>query len=176
MPPLAPSAASAADAIAQVFETHARYIEAVARQHAPTLDDVPDIVQDVGLQLCRSLHRFRGQSDIRTWLYRVTVNAAVTVWRQQQRRGRLEAKHLRLRPTAPDSLHPGSPELALMTREQRAAIEGALAVLSVEQGGVIRNDFADAAITPSSARTRKLRHTARRAMRQRLATDPRATL
>lgn len=59
-----------------VFLAHQRFIERVARLHAPHAQDVPDIVQSVAMKLCRRFRTFKGQSDIRTWLYRVTVNAA----------------------------------------------------------------------------------------------------
>ncbi len=39
--------------------------------------DAEDIVQDAFLQVCRKLPAFRGDSEFSTWLYRVTVNAAL---------------------------------------------------------------------------------------------------
>lgn len=64
------------DRVAEVFQTHRRFLENVARQHAPSPDHVPDIVQAVGMKMCQSLNGFRGESELQTWLYRVTVNTA----------------------------------------------------------------------------------------------------
>ncbi len=36
--------------------------------------DAGDIVQEVFLKVFRSVHAFRGQSSLRTWIYRITVN------------------------------------------------------------------------------------------------------
>lgn len=76
--------------VEDVFTTHRRYIEGVARQHAFDQDAVPDIVQSVGVQVCRGLNGFRGDSELRTWLYRVTVNVARDAYR-------MEARHQRAR-------------------------------------------------------------------------------
>lgn len=69
--------------VADVFQTHQRFIENVVRQHAPTPDAVPDIVQTVGVRVCQGLNGFRGDSELRTWLYRVSVNAARDYYRQE---------------------------------------------------------------------------------------------
>lgn len=71
--------------VEDVFTTHRRFIENVARQHAPSDQDVPDIVQAVGLQLCRGLNGFRGTAQLRTWVYRVTVNAAHDHYRRERK-------------------------------------------------------------------------------------------
>ena len=36
--------------------------------------DAEDVAQDVFVQLCRSLHRFRGEAAFKTWLFRLTLN------------------------------------------------------------------------------------------------------
>jgi RNA polymerase sigma-70 factor (ECF subfamily) len=38
--------------------------------------DSGDIVQDVFLKVFRNIHNFRGQSSLRTWIYRIAVNEA----------------------------------------------------------------------------------------------------
>ena len=48
--------------------------------------EVEDVVQDVFLTAHRLLPRFRGDSQISTWLFRLTVNAARHHRRRQQRR------------------------------------------------------------------------------------------
>lgn len=39
-------------------------------------EDAQDLHQEVLLKVFRSLARFRGQASLRTWIYRITVNAA----------------------------------------------------------------------------------------------------
>jgi RNA polymerase sigma-70 factor (ECF subfamily) len=60
-----------------VFHQYARRIHNVARRMLPNHADVEDVTQDVLLQVVRKLDTFRGESDLSTWLYRVTVNAAL---------------------------------------------------------------------------------------------------
>jgi RNA polymerase sigma-70 factor (ECF subfamily) len=39
-------------------------------------DDTPDVVQEVFLKVFRSIDHFRGQSTLKTWIYRIAVNEA----------------------------------------------------------------------------------------------------
>jgi RNA polymerase sigma-70 factor (ECF subfamily) len=47
-----------------------------------------DIVQDVFLKVYRSIHKFREESKLSTWLYRITVNACLNWQRRWKRRFR----------------------------------------------------------------------------------------
>ena len=50
------------------------------------LNDADDILQQVFLQVFRSLSQFNGRSRFETWLYRVSVNESLQHLRKQQRR------------------------------------------------------------------------------------------
>lgn len=71
--------------IEAVLEAHSGYIESVAVRFAPNPDLVPDVVQQVAVKLCQSFHSFRGEANIRTWLFSVTRNEAVTIYRKEHR-------------------------------------------------------------------------------------------
>lgn len=63
--------------VADVFERHSRFIETIALQQVGgDYTEAAEVVQDVALRLCRKLGTFRHSAALRTWLYRVTVNAA----------------------------------------------------------------------------------------------------
>ena len=51
-------------------------------------DDALDLCQDVFLSVFRTIHRFRGQSSLRTWIYRIAVNQASNRHRLGRRRQR----------------------------------------------------------------------------------------
>lgn len=157
-----------AQRVEEVFATHRRYIETVARQHAPTPDDVPDVVQQVAVQLCRGLHRFRGDSDIRTWLWMVTRNAAVGAWRKQRQRQRLEEAYVQARPT--DTAI--SPDEEVAARERREALTEAIERLPDVARELLRHEMATG-ITQTNSRARWTRYRARRRVRVLLETDPR---
>jgi RNA polymerase sigma-70 factor, ECF subfamily len=48
--------------------------------------DAPDVLQETFLQVYRHLPSFRGDSLFRTWLYRITTNAALMYRRARRRR------------------------------------------------------------------------------------------
>ncbi|MEM1356755.1 MAG: RNA polymerase sigma factor [Bacteroidota bacterium] len=48
--------------------------------------DVDDVLQNVLVKVYRNLDRFRGESKLSTWLYRIATNEALTWLRSQQRR------------------------------------------------------------------------------------------
>ncbi len=57
--------------------------------------DAEDIVQEVFATLYTKSDTFRGQSAVSTWLYRVTVNAALSQHRYRQRRQTLSLEELK---------------------------------------------------------------------------------
>lgn len=51
-------------------------------------DEALDLSQEVFLRVFRTIHRFRGQSTLRTWIYRIAVNQARNrrrFWRRRHR-------------------------------------------------------------------------------------------
>ena len=60
-----------------VFREYAPRIFNLARRMLGNDADAEDVTQDVLLQVVRKLDTFRGDSQIATWLHRVTVNAAL---------------------------------------------------------------------------------------------------
>ena len=60
-----------------VFREYAPRIFNVARRMLDNDADAEDVTQDVLLQVVRKLDTFRGESQLGTWLHRVTVNAAL---------------------------------------------------------------------------------------------------
>lgn len=66
-----------AEAFERLFDRYKDYVYSVA-VHALGDDALAaDVVQDVFLKLLTRLGQFRGEASFETWLYRVTVNAAV---------------------------------------------------------------------------------------------------
>ena len=70
-------------------EFYRRYREDVARTLHRVLGpsaDIEDALQDVFIEVFRSIERFRGRSKVTTWLYRVCVNVALQQLRRIKRR------------------------------------------------------------------------------------------
>ena len=51
----------------------------------PSRGDLEDVLQEVFIEVFRSIHRFRGDSKVSTWLYRVCVNVALQRLRKRRR-------------------------------------------------------------------------------------------
>jgi RNA polymerase sigma-70 factor, ECF subfamily len=51
-------------------------------------EEARDLTQEVFLQAFRNIGGFRGEADLRTWLYRIAVNQARNRWRWWKRRRR----------------------------------------------------------------------------------------
>jgi len=64
------------------------YVRAVAMRYVRDDQDAEDVTQDAMLLAHRYRHAFRGESRYSTWLYRVTVTAALMFLRRQRRRAR----------------------------------------------------------------------------------------
>lgn len=171
-----------AAAVEIVFAENVRFIENVVRQHAFRPDDVPDIVQSVGVQVCRSLSgslsAFRGNSHLRTWLYRVSVNAS----RDHYRR---ERQQLRSQEAVAQTLHEGEsvldPDEQVHASQKLDAVLEAAAKMRPHHRQAIRNLVRyhsgvepiqpDEGSTVEGARSRLFR--ARRELRSILSDDPR---
>jgi RNA polymerase sigma-70 factor (ECF subfamily) len=70
----------------ELYETYKPYVYSVCLRmtHNPALSE--DLTQDVFFQVWRKIASFRGNSQFRTWLHRVTVNAVLMHIRQRSRR------------------------------------------------------------------------------------------
>lgn len=77
----------AAEGDMRAFRTlYDAYLRRTAAQVARILGPCPeveDVVQEVFVQVHRSLHKFRGDSAFSTWLYRVTWNVSVSHLRRR---------------------------------------------------------------------------------------------
>ena len=51
-------------------------------------EEVADLFQEVLVKLWNGYDSFQGKSDIKTWIYRVTLNTCITIDRKKRRRNR----------------------------------------------------------------------------------------
>jgi RNA polymerase sigma-70 factor (ECF subfamily) len=50
-------------------------------------DEVADLFQDILINLWKGFSKFRGDSNIRTWIYRVSLNTCISSDRKKKRKG-----------------------------------------------------------------------------------------
>jgi RNA polymerase sigma-70 factor (ECF subfamily) len=58
----------------------------VCNLYAATPQDRQDLYQEIVIQLWRSVAKFRNESKLTTWMYRVALNTAISDYRKQQRK------------------------------------------------------------------------------------------
>ena len=66
--PLAPAE------FAELYQTHSRAVYYLALRYLGDPQKAEDVTHDVFLKVYRKLNDFRGESSLRTWLYRITIN------------------------------------------------------------------------------------------------------
>src|SRR5579862_7221883 len=119
----------------QVFRDYAPRVFALARRMLGNEADAEDVTQDVLVQVVRKLDTFRGESDVFTWLHRLTVNAALALRAKRARRQEHET-HDPLNHFEEDGHHnravrPWSvpPDQEVLDKEREQLIEKAIAGL-----------------------------------------------
>jgi RNA polymerase sigma-70 factor (ECF subfamily) len=75
-------------ACADLVAEHQRMVVQLAMNLLNDREEALDLSQEVFLRVFRTIHRFRGQSSLRTWIYRIAVNQARNrhrFWRRRHR-------------------------------------------------------------------------------------------
>ena len=121
-----------------VEERHAD-IYALLYRLTEDAEEARDLTQETFLQAFRNIAGFRGDADLRTWLYRIAVNQARNRWRWWKRRRRDRTVSLDA-PAGSESETPlsagirdegaGDPERQALARERERALLSALRTLS----------------------------------------------
>src|SRR5262245_2447563 len=75
-------------ACAELVAEHQRMVVQLAINLLGDRDEALDLSQEVFLRVFRTIQRFRGQSSLRTWIYRIAVNQARNRHRFSRRRDR----------------------------------------------------------------------------------------
>jgi RNA polymerase sigma-70 factor (ECF subfamily) len=100
-------------------------------------EDALDLSQDVFLRVFRTLHSFRGQSSLRTWIFRIVVNQARNRqrwWRRRHRAAQVSLdEHIRAHGEVALGTSASTPEGALARKELAARLQSALQQLPFEQ-------------------------------------------
>lgn len=93
----------------QCLADHANVMWKVVRAFAATTQDQEDLLQEIAVQVWRSLPTFRGDAKASTWIYRVAFNTALVWKRDEKRRHAKHEKFFELNSTPEISLeHPAA--------------------------------------------------------------------
>jgi RNA polymerase sigma-70 factor (ECF subfamily) len=123
-------------ACAQLVEEHQRMVYQLALHLLGDHNEALDLSQEVFMRVFRTVHSFRGQSALRTWIYRIVVNQASNRqrwWRRRHRSAQVSLDdHVRVHGEVPDPTQSG-PDRALGQKELASRIWIALDKLPFDQ-------------------------------------------
>lgn len=144
LPPLAPP--TLPDAVQhpevpspeEIVRVYGPKVYNLARRILGSDADAEDVTQDVLLKVIESLHQFRGEAALGTWLHRITVNAALAYRKKRARQEETETTTSKepLETFAEQRGHgklsdtlTGRPEGEVLSQEAQQLIEKAIAEL-----------------------------------------------
>ncbi|GER59058.1 RNA polymerase sigma factor [Patiriisocius marinus] len=68
------------------LEENQNIVHKICRLYTNDSDAHNDLFQEITIQLWRAFPKFRGDSKFSTWMYRVALNTAITLYRKSKRR------------------------------------------------------------------------------------------
>lgn len=71
-------------ALENLLKKHQPYIYNIAWKMVQTPDDAQDLTQEVMVKVITNLSKFRGESEFRTWLYRIVTNHFLQMTKQKR--------------------------------------------------------------------------------------------
>ena len=171
-------------ALESIFNTYSGKLYNVAHRILGEAADTEEVIQDVFWTVYRKAKSFQGNSQFSTWLYRLTVNAALGKIRRSKRTKQVEYEeflpkfhddgHHRVRPVVDwsDTLDEKYSKHELQERlgqalDQLKPLDKAVIVLSDLEGLSDREIAASVGLTVSAVKTRL--HRARLFLRGKLA-------
>ncbi len=69
-------------AFLKIISDHQKIIHKVCRMYRNTDEDRKDLFQEIVFQLWRSYPGFKGESKVSSWIYRIALNTAISVFRK----------------------------------------------------------------------------------------------
>lgn len=124
-------------AFRKLVETHQNLVANTCYGFLQNSADAEDVTQEVFIEVHRSISKFRGDSKLSTWLYRIATTRSIDLLRKRKRRNRIQSfqtffggEEAALQ-VADNKSH--SPQQALENQERAAILAKAVAKLPESQ-------------------------------------------
>ncbi|MCB0517126.1 MAG: sigma-70 family RNA polymerase sigma factor [Chitinophagales bacterium] len=72
----------------EIIEQHKGILFKVARTYCPDEEERQDLIQEMMIQIWQSVHKYNDQYKITTWLYRISLNVAISFYRKSSTRAK----------------------------------------------------------------------------------------
>jgi RNA polymerase sigma factor (sigma-70 family) len=72
----------------KIIEQHKGILLKVARTYCRNEDDRQDLIQEMMIHIWQSIHKYNDQYRISTWLYRISLNVAISFYRKNTTRAK----------------------------------------------------------------------------------------
>lgn len=111
-------------ALESLFSIYKDKVFNTALSYLQNIQDAEELTQDVFIEVFNSADKFKGDSALATWIYRITINKSLDKIKYQKRRKRFAVITSIFKPDSaelaidtPDFIHPGT-EIELKERSQ----------------------------------------------------------
>ena len=84
------------EALGVLWKSHSTNVLNLAFRMLKNRDEAEDVLMDIFVSVPRKIQKFRGDSALNTWLYRLTVNECLMRLRSKKRHAELEEEHIDL--------------------------------------------------------------------------------
>ncbi|MEM1136249.1 MAG: RNA polymerase sigma factor [Bacteroidota bacterium] len=138
----------------RLIEKHQGIIKSLCSIYYRNFDDRQDARQDIIFQLWKSFASFRGESEVSTWIYRVSLHTILSKLKKEKRRPDKESIHPFCKDISAPSLHVDD-DLQLLNRiiQSLKDIDKAIIILYLE--GYKNKEIATLlSLSPSNISTR----------------------
>jgi RNA polymerase sigma factor (sigma-70 family) len=71
-----------------IYDEHKRMVYNLSLHYVWSKEDAEEITQDVFMSIFKGLNQFRNDSQLRTWIYRITINASIDFLKSKKRKKR----------------------------------------------------------------------------------------
>jgi RNA polymerase sigma-70 factor (ECF subfamily) len=118
-----------------LLDENQNIIHKVCRVYTNNSDAHKDLFQEVTIQLWKAYPKFRGDAKFSTWMYRVALNTAITIYRKSKRQiqtSDISDFHYRLESSEYDATMDDQMKLLYKAIHQLSDVEKALILLYLE--------------------------------------------
>lgn len=135
----------------RIINSNQGIVKSLCKAYYTSHDDQKDAFQDIILQLWKSFDTFRGDSEISTWIYRVSLNTLLAKARKD--RNKIMTESLALDLIKPIAMVDGDRELLALIIQSLKDIDKAIFILYLE--GYKNKEISKMlSITPTNVSTR----------------------